>query len=151
MEATTPKTTTPNTPAPNFERGRTQAIEAVSAWAKVTESVLAKMVELSAKTASEAIRTYAELQAASIDAVRRPSYEMPAGSGTAFNPLDWYQRSMQSAVQGTERYAALMETQAQILARGSDRVQTAVQTAGSDVRGAVETYVNRMKEIYSTN
>ena len=147
MEATT----TPNTPASNFERGRTQVIEAVSAWAKVTESVLAKMVELSAKTASETIRTYAELQAASIEAARRTSCEMPAVSGTASSPLDWYQRSVQGAVHGTERYAALMETQAQILARGGDRVQAAVQTAGNEVRGAVETYVNRMKEIYSTN
>jgi len=65
--------------------------------------------------------------------------------------MDWYSRGLVSTVESSERLAKLMETQAQIVARGSQRFQETAERAGKDIRDAVETYVGRMKDIYSGN
>ena len=128
----------------------TRAIDALSAWAQANERVIGQFVELSAGAAREALRTYGELQSATIESVRGARNPLTPEDATE-GPADWYSRGLVSTVEGTERLAKLMETQAQIVARGSQRFQQAAERATKDIRDAVETYAGRMKEIYTEN
>lgn len=144
-------TTKSATPTPTTFLDPTRAIDALSAWAQANERVIGQFVELSAGAALQALRTYGELQAATIETVRGARTPVTAAEGTTQGPLDWYSRGLMGAVERSERFAKLMETQAQIVARGNQHFQEAAERAGKDVREAVETYVERMKEIYSAN
>ncbi len=136
------------TPIPFFTPTRT--IDALSAWAQANERVIGQFVELSAGAAREALRTYGELQAATVESVRGARTPLTP-EDPAQGPTDWYSRGLVSTVESSERLAKLMETQAQIVARGSQRFQETAERAGKDIRDAVETYVGRMKDIYSGN
>jgi hypothetical protein len=144
-------TTKSVTPTPTTFLDPTRTIDALSAWAQANERVIGQFVELSAGAALQALRTYGELQAATIESVRGARTPGAPAEGATQGPLDWYNRGLMGAVEGSERFVKLMETQAQIVARGNQRFQDAAERAGKDIRGAVETYVERMKEIYSAN
>jgi len=53
-----------------FTQGSGKAIEALTVWADANQRVLREMAELSAATAKEGVRLYAELQQASIEVMR---------------------------------------------------------------------------------
>jgi hypothetical protein len=141
--------TTSSTPTQPFTPART--VDAFSAWAQASERVLAQLVELSVGAARESLRTYGELQAATIDSARSSALPPTPGERGADGPWDWYSRSLLGAVESSERFAKLMETHAQIVARGTERYQATAERAGKDIREAVETYIGRMREIYSSN
>jgi hypothetical protein len=127
------------------ENPMTPTIEALSAWAHASERVLGQFVELSASAARETLRTYGEMQAATLQAVREAGPSMP-GEGEAPAASDWYA----AAVEQSGRLAKLLESQLQIMARGNQRLQDAAERAGKEIRETVETYVSQtMKEMYS--
>lgn len=144
-------TTKSATPTPTTFLDPTRTIDALSAWAQANERVIGQFVELSAGAALQALRTYGELQAATIESVRSTRTPVTPAEGITQGPVDWYSRGLTDAVERTERFAKLMETQAQIVARGNQRFQESAERASKDIRGAVETYVERMKDIHSAS
>ena len=139
-------------PTPTTFLNPTRMIDALTAWTQANERVFGQFLELSAGAAREALRTYGELQTATLESVRDARAPItPEEAAAPTGPIEWYSRGVLSAVERSERFAKLMETQAQIVMRGNQRVQDAAERTGKDIRDAVETYVGRMKEIYSAN
>ena len=138
-------------PMPTMFLNPTRTIDALSAWAQANERVFGQFLEFSAGAAREALRTYGELQAATLESIRGARTSRTPEDAGAQGPMEWYSQGLMTAVDRSERFAKLMETQAQIVVRGNQRVQEAAERTGKDVRDAVETYVGRIKEIYSSN
>jgi hypothetical protein len=130
-----------------------KVLEAVSAFADANQRVVGELLELSSFAAKESLRTYGDLQAAAVEAVRTAPGITIMGPGEAIeelrrDPFAWYRKGLQAAAEGTQRTAKLVETNAQIVARNSERLQASAERTGKEIREAASSYVSRMKEIY---
>jgi hypothetical protein len=128
-------------------------LDAVSVYAQANERVIGELVELGSSTAREGIKTYIELQAAALEAAREISLPgLPQADmldELRRDPLAWYRKGLQAVADGTQRATKLVETNAQIVARNAERFQAAAERTVKEIEGAGNTYVNRMREIYS--
>jgi hypothetical protein len=134
-----------------FAEMQGKALEAFSVLADMNHRVLQGLVGLSASSAKEGLRTYAELQSASVETVRAP--RSPAGS-EGFetlhqDPFAWYQRSLLTLVEGTQKAFRLVEANAQVVTRTAERIQASAEQAGQEIQETLTTSVNRLKEIYA--
>ena len=79
-----------------FAEMQGKALEAFSVLADMNHRVLQGLVGLSASTAKEGLRTYAELQSATVEAARTP--QAPVGpdafEALRHNPFAWYQKGL---------------------------------------------------------
>jgi hypothetical protein len=123
-----------------------KVLDAVSAYTQANERVIGELVELGSSTAREGMKTYLEAareislpglpQADMLDELRR-------------DPLAWYRKGLQAVADGTQRATKLVETNAQIVARNAEHFQAFAERTAKEIESAGNTYVNRMREIYS--
>ena len=134
-----------------FAEMQGKALEAFSVLADMNHRVLQGLVGLSASTAKEGLRTYAELQSASVEAARTP--QAPVGpealDALRQNPFAWYQKSLLALVEGTQKSFRLVEANAQVVTRTAERVQASAEQAGQEIQETLAASVNRLKEIYA--
>jgi hypothetical protein len=128
-----------------------KALEAFSVLADMNHRVLQGLVGLSASTAKEGLRTYAEVQSASVEAARAQHTPVAPESVEAFsqNPFAWYQKSLLALVEGTQKSFRLVEANAQVVTRTAERVQASAEQTGHEIQETLTTSVNRLKEIYA--
>ncbi len=141
----------PQISAEFFTEMQGKAIEAFSVLADMNHRVLQGLVGLSASTAKEGLRTYAELQSATVEAARAP--HAPVGPDTfetlSQNPFALYQKSLLALVEGTQKSFRLVEANAQVVTRIAERVQASAERTGQEIQETLATSVNRLKEIYA--
>lgn len=127
-----------------------KAIEAFSVLADMNHRVLQGLVGLSASTAKEGLRTYAELQSATVESAQgsQAAVEPEAFDALRQNPLLWYQRSLLALVEGTQKAFRLAEANAQVVTRTAERVQASAEQAGHDIQETLTASAGRLKEIY---
>ena len=133
----------------------TKTLDAVAVLAQANQRVMQELVELSTAAAKEGIRAYAELQSAAIEAAR----ETQAGVASqrdrmeefTQDPFTWYQKSLLTAVDGTQKAFRLFETNAQIVTRSAERLQASAQRTGKEVQEACAAYMTRMKDLSARN
>jgi hypothetical protein len=134
-----------------FAEMQGKALEAFSVLADMNHRVLQGLVGLSASTAKETLRTYADLQTATVEAVRAP--HAPVGpeafEALRHNPFAWYQKSLLGLVEGTQKSFRLVEANAQVVTRIAERVQASAEQTGQEIQETLTTSVNRLKEIYA--
>jgi hypothetical protein len=134
-----------------FTEMQGKAIEAFSVLADMNHRVLQGLVGLSASTAKEGLRTYAELQSATVEAARAP--HAPIGTDTietlGHNPFALYQKSLLALVEGTQKSFRLVEANAQVVTRTAERVQASAEQTGQQIQETLTASVNRLKEIYA--
>ena len=132
-----------------------KTVEAIGMWAEANQRVLRELVDLSVGAAKEGVRLYAELQQGAVEAVRD-------GQATAMkwqaswqdgvkDPMEWYQKTLVGAVDGTQKVFRLLEGNAQALTRSAERLQASVEQAGKGIQETFETTVGRMKDTYTQN
>jgi hypothetical protein len=138
--------------SPEFFAGlQSKALETMSVLAEMNHRVLQELVGLSASAAKEGMRAYAELQTATVQAVRaaQPATGQPEPAGTlGQNPFAWYQTSLLSLVEGTQKGLRLLEANGQIVTRSAERLQASADRTGQEIQEALTSSVSRMKEIY---
>jgi hypothetical protein len=134
-----------------FAEMQGKALETFSVLADMNHRVLQGLVGLSASTAKEGLRTYAELQSATVEAARTPQPHVTPESVEAFrqNPFAWYQRTLLTLVEGTQKAFGLVEANAQVVTRTAERVQASAEQAGQEIQETLTASVNRLKEIYA--
>jgi hypothetical protein len=134
-----------------FAEMQGKALEAFSVLADMNHRVLQGLVGLSASTAKEGLRTYAELQSATVEAARAPHAHVMPETFEAFrqDPFAWYQRTLLTVVEGTQKAFGLVEANAQVVTRTAERVQASAEKAGQEIQETLTTSVNRLKEIYA--
>jgi len=134
-----------------FTEMQGKALEAFSVLADMNHRVLQGLVGLSASTAKEGLRTYAELQSATVEAARTP--HPPVGPETIEalreNPFAWYQKGLLTLVEGTQKAFHLVEANAQVVTRTAERVQASAEQTGQEIQETLTSSVNRLKEIYA--
>ena len=131
--------------------GRT--VEMFSLWADANQKVLRELVDLSATTAKEGVRLYAEIQSAAVEAVkngqafllRRQSDMQDAPK----DPFTCYQKNVLESVESAQQAFKLLEGNAQALTRSAERLQVTAEQAAKEIQGTFAQLAGKVKSLYS--
>jgi hypothetical protein len=136
-----------------FTQSSGKAVESLTVWADANQRVLREMAELSAATAKEGVRFYAEVQQTLVEAVREAQAAALRWQTTwpdaSRDPMAWYQRTVTETVDGTQRAFRLAEGNAQALGRSTERLQTSTEQAGRAIQDAMTTAAAKLKDLYA--
>ncbi|MGH7315921.1 MAG: hypothetical protein ACREJS_06640 [Candidatus Rokuibacteriota bacterium] len=115
-------TTNPIGPSTLFSHLTGRAVEAFSLWADANQKVLRELVDLSASTAKEGVRLYAEIQSSAVEAAKE-------GQGVL------------ESVEGAQRTCKLFEGKlfegtAQAMTRSAERLQVTAEQTGKEIQAA---------------
>jgi hypothetical protein len=136
-----------------FTQGSGKAVETLTAWADANQRVLRELAELSAATAKEGVRLYAELQQSSLEAMREAQATALRWQSTwqeaPRDPMAWYQRALTDGVEHTQKWLRLVEGNAQAVTRTAERLQTTAEQAGKGIQASFSEAVTKMKEVYA--
>ena len=136
-----------------FTQGSGRAVEAMTLWADANQRVLREMAELSAATAKEGVRLYAELQQAGLEALRDAQATALRWQSTwqeaPRDPLTWYQRAMTDGVECTQKWFRMLEGNAQAVTRTAERLKTTAEQAGKGIQESFSETVTKMKDVYA--
>jgi hypothetical protein len=151
MKVQPPQQPQPQVSPEFFTELQGKALEAFSVLADMNHRVLQGLVGLSASTAKEGLRTYAELQSATVEAARIPQPPLGPEALEALrqNPLAWYQKGLLTLVDGTQKAFRLVEANAQVVTRTAERIQASAEQTGREIQETLTASVNRLNEIYA--
>ena len=131
--------------------GRT--VEMLSLWADANQKVLRELVDLSATTAKEGVRLYAEMQSSALEAAKEAqSYLLRRQDATQEAPRDpfgVYQKGALDAVESVQRVFRLYEGTAQAMTRSAERLQTSADHTGQEIQATVTPLTGKMKSLYA--
>src|SRR5712691_2106199 len=104
-----------------------KTVEAFSLWADANQKVLRELVDLSASTAKEGVRLYAELQSSAVEAVKA-SQDFFLGHQIEWpevqkDPGAWYQKNLLDGIEGTQKAYKIVEDNAQAITQSAERLQ----------------------------
>ncbi len=136
-----------------FNQATNKAVETMTFFAEANQRVLRDFAELSAGTAKEGVRLYAELQQSAIDAVRE-------GQATVMrwqsywqegpkDPVQWYQKALAESVDGTQKWFRMLESNAQALTKSAERMQVSAEQIGKGIQETFTTVITKMKDGYA--
>ena len=130
-----------------------RAVEAFSLWADANQKILRELVELSATTAKEGVRLYAEIQSSAVEAVKEgQSYLLRRQTelqNAPRDPVTFYQKGVVESVEGTQHGFRLLETTAQAMTRSADRLQMKAEQTGTEIQATVSQLAGKMKSPYA--
>jgi hypothetical protein len=136
-----------------FTQGSGKAVETLTAWADANQRVLRELAELSAATAKEGVRLYAELQQSGIEAMREAQATVLRWQSTwqeaPRDPVAWCQRAMNDSVEHTQKWFRLMEGNTQAMTRSAERLQTTAEQAGKGIQESLSGVVTKLKDVYT--
>jgi hypothetical protein len=130
-----------------------KAVEVFSLWADANQKVLRELVDLSASTAKEGVRLYAEIQSGAVEAVRngqafmlRRQIDMQDGPK---DPFGCYQKGVLESVEGAQQAFKLLEGNAQAMTRSAERLQVTAEQAAKEIQGTFAQLAGKVKSLYS--
>jgi hypothetical protein len=136
-----------------FTQGSSKAAETMTLWAGANQRVLRELAELSAVTAKEGFRLYAELQQSGIEALRDAQatalHWQSAWQETPRDPLAWYQRAMTHGVENTQKWLRIVEGNAQAMTRTAERLHATAEQAGKGIQESLSEAVTKMRDLYA--
>jgi methyl-accepting chemotaxis protein len=136
-----------------FTQGAGKAVETMTVWADANQRVLRELAELSAATAKESVRLYAELQQSAIEAMRDAQATALRWQATLQeapkDPVGWYQRVLTEGVENTQKAFRMIEGNAQAVTKSAERLQTTAEQAGKGIQETFSTVVTKMKDVYA--
>jgi hypothetical protein len=145
--------TNPMPPSELVSQFTSRAVEAFSLWADANQKILRELVDLSATTAKEGVRLYAEIQSSAVEAMKEgQSYVMRRQSelqAAPRDPVTFYQKGVLESVEGTQNAFRLFESTAQAMTRSAERLQTKTEQTGTEIQATVAQLVGRMKTLYT--
>jgi hypothetical protein len=125
-----------------FTQGSSKAVETMTLWAGANQRVLRELAELSAVTAKEGFRLYAELQQSGIEALRDAQttalHWQSAWQETPRDPLAWYQRAMTHGVENTKA-----------MTRTAERLHATAEQTGKGIQESLSEAVTKMRDLYA--
>jgi len=136
-----------------FTQGSGKVVETMTVWADANQRVLRELAELSAATAKEGVRLYAELQQSGIEAVRdAQATALGWQSGwqdSARDPMAWYQRALTDGVENTQKWFRILEGNAQAITRTAERLSTTAEQTGKGIQESFSDAVTKLKDAYA--
>ena len=147
-----------NTTLPNaafFDQFTHRAVEGLSIWADANQRVIRKLVDLSALTASESVRSYAELQASALSALRASQEFVLAQQGRLQgvhkDPIGTYQQSVLDSVESAQQAFKLLEASAGTITKSAERLQESAEKASQEIQGTFTEVATQLKTLYSVD
>ena len=136
-----------------FTQGSGKVVETMTVWADANQRVLRELAELSAATAKESVRLYAELQQSGIEAVR-DAQATALGWQTSWqeaprDPLAWYQRALTEGVENAQKWFRILEGNAQAVTRTAERLSTTAEQTGKGIQESFSEAVTKLKDVYA--
>lgn len=132
-----------------------KAVETMTVWADAQQRVLREFVEVSATTAKEGARLYAELQQNAIETLRDSQAAairwQSAWPEDPRNVTAWYQQAVIESVDGAQKTLRLVEGNVQAITRSVERVQSAAEHAGKGIQETLNAVASKMKDLGSQN
>jgi hypothetical protein len=136
-----------------FAQGSGKAVDTLTVWADANQRIMKELAELSAATAKEGVRLYAELQQGGLEAMREAQATalrwQTIWQETPRDPMAWYQRALADGVEQTQKWFRLMEGSAQAMTRTAERLQTTAEQTGRGIQDSFSEAVTKMKEVYA--
>ena len=130
-----------------------KAVEAFSVWADTNQKILRELVDLSASTAKEGVRLYAELQSSAVEAVKDgQSYALRRQGElqeAPKDPITFYQKGVLESVEATQKAFKLFEGSAQAMTRSAERLQATAEQTGKEIQATFGQLAGRVKSLYS--
>src|SRR5213593_2954985 len=136
-----------------FKQGSGKVVETMTVWADANQRVLRELAELSAATAKESVRLYAELQQSGIEAVR-DAQATALGWQTSWqeaprDPLAWYQRALTDGLENAQKWFRILEGNAQAVTRTAERLSTTAEQTGKRIQESFSEAVTKLKDVYA--
>jgi hypothetical protein len=126
-----------------------RAVEAFSLWADANQKVLRELVDLSASTAREGVRLYAEIQSVAVEVVKEgQSYVLRRQEDLQKAPRDPLS-TVRESMEGAQRGLALFEGTAQAMSRSAERLQVTAEHTGTEVQATLTQLVGRVQALYT--
>ena len=130
-----------------------KAVDAVALWADANQKILRELVDLSANTAKEGVRLYAELQSTAVEAVKagqdfvlRRQVEL---QDVQKDPVAWYQKSLLDGIDGAQKAFKLLEGNAQAITQSAERLQASAEQAGKEIQQTFASLGTKIKTLYT--
>jgi hypothetical protein len=144
---------TTNPMAELITQSTTRAVEAFTMLAEANQKILRELVDLSASTAKEGVRLYAELQSSAVEAAKdgqafmlRRQAELGAPSR---DPMGCVQAGLLESVDGTQKAWRLIEGNAQAITRSAERLHATADQTGKEIQGTLTQLSGRVKSLYA--
>ena len=131
--------------------GRT--VEAFSLWADANQKVLRELVDLSAGTAREGVRLYAEIQSATLEAVKEGQAYLlsrqDAMQDAPRDPLGACQKGALESAESAQKTFRLLEGTAQAMTRSAERLQVTAEHVGQEIQATVTQLAGKVQSLYA--
>ncbi len=128
-------------------------VEVFSLWADANQKILRELVDLSASTAKEGVRLYAEIQSSAVEAVKESQSYLLRRHGEAqdgpMDPLSFCQKSVLESVDSAQKGFRLFEGAAQAMTRSAERLQVTAEQTGKEIQTTFTQLAGKMKSLYA--
>lgn len=128
-------------------------VEVFSLWADANQKILRELVDLSASTAKEGVRLYAEIQSSAVEAVKEGQAYFLRRQGEApdaqKDPLSFYQKSVLESVDSAQKAFRLFEGASQAMTRSAERLQVTAEQTGKEIQTTFAQLAGKMKSLYT--
>jgi hypothetical protein len=130
-----------------------KAVEALAVWADANQKIVRELVDLSAGTAKEGVRLYAELQSSAVEAVK-DGQSLLLGRRADWqelqkDPVGWYQKNLLDGIEGAQKAFKLVEGNAQAITQSAERLEALAEQAGKEIQQTFATLGTRVKTLYT--
>jgi hypothetical protein len=136
-----------------FSQMTGRAVEAFSAFAEANQKIMRDLVDLSASTAKEGVRLYAELSSSAVEALKESqSYLLRRQSElqeAPRDPLSVYQKGVLESVEGAQKAFKILESNAQAMTRSAERLQVTAEQTGKDIQATFAQVASKVKSLSS--
>ncbi len=128
-----------------------RAVEAFAMLADANQKIMRGLVDLSASTAKEGVRLYAEMSSSAVEALKdtqssllRRQVEL---QDAPRDPFAVYQKSVLESVEGTQKAFKLFESNAQAMTRSAERLQVTAEQTGKEIQATFAQVAGKVKTL----
>ena len=130
-----------------------KAVEALTLWADANQKIVRELVDLSASTAKEGVRLYAELQSSAVEAVKDGQdfllRRQAEWQDLQKDPAGWYQKNLVEGIEEAQKAFKLLEGNAQAVTQSAERLQASAEQASKEIQQTFASVGSRLKTLYT--
>lgn len=128
-------------------------VEALTLWADANQKIVRELVDLSASTAKEGVRLYAELQSSAVEAVKDGQdfllRRQAEWQDLQKDPAGWYQKNLVEGIEEAQKAFKLLEGNAQAVTQSAERLQASAEQASKEIQQTFASVGSRLKTLYT--
>ncbi|MBI4590303.1 MAG: hypothetical protein HY725_15845 [Candidatus Rokubacteria bacterium] len=130
-----------------------KAVEGLTLWADANQKVVRELVDLSASTAKEGVRLYAELQSSAVEALKGGQdfllRRQAEWQEIQKDPFAWYQKSVLEGIEAAQNAFKILEGNAQAITQSAERLQASTEQAGKEIQQTFASLGSKVKTLYT--